>query len=432
MICFVRARLAGAFLLACFLAADFAYPQSPAKSTNPTTPSAEIRPFRIDVKDEVLDDLKARLARTRWPDQIDGTGWEYGVDLAYMKELVAYWRDKYDWRVHERKLNALPQFTTDLDGVTLHFLHVRSKEKDATPLVITHGWPGSVVEFMKIIGPLTDPVAHGGKAEDAFHVVCPSLPGFGFSSKPKERGWSSQRMAETIAKLMARLGYSRYVAQGGDWGAGVTRWLAANDGGHCLGGHSNFPAGNTPTDDPMRGVTAKELERHQARIRELNDHRAYGAIQGTRPLTLGYGLNDSPAALAAWVVDKFWAWSDHGGNLEKSFSKDELLTNVMVYWVTETMPSSVRIYYESQHNLPRPPSMTPFTVSGKPAPMGFALFPKEINVPPRAWVERQMGGKLFHWTEMPRGGHFAALETPDLLVDDIRLFARKLHEGAKK
>jgi pimeloyl-ACP methyl ester carboxylesterase len=395
----------------------------------PATPNAEaerVQPFKIALPDSVLSDLKDRLARTRWPDQIDETGWEYGVPVAYMKELVEHWRTKYDWRGQEKSLNRLDQFVTTIDGLDVHFVHVRSKEKNALPLVIVHGWPGSFVEFHKIIGLLTDPVAHGGKAEDAFHVVCPSLPGFGFSSKPKERGWNMQRMAEVIAKLMARLGYERYGAQGGDWGSGITRWLAANDGGHCLGGHSNFPSGSQPTEDPMRGVSAKELERFQQRRKELTDQYAYGAIQGTRPLTLGYGLNDSPAGLAAWIVDKFWAWSDHGGKLDNSFTKDELLTNVMIYWVTESMPSSTRIYYESSHNLPRPKSMTPFERSGKPAPIGFALFPKEINVPPRAWVERSMGGKLEHWTEMPRGGHFAALEQPQLLVDDIRTFFRKV------
>ena len=348
------------------------------------------------------------------------------MPLASKKELAKHWQTKYDWRAHEKKLNGLVQFTTRIDGIDLHCMDVRSKEKNAVPLVITHGWPGSFVEFQKIIGPLTDPVAHGGKAEDAFHVVCPSLPGFGFSSKPPEGGWSVQRMAEVIAKLMARLGYERYGAQGGDWGSGVTRWLANNDGGHCIGGHSNFPSANQPMDDPMRGVTEKELERFQNRRKELTDQYAYGAIQGTRPLTLGYGLNDSPAGLAAWIVDKFWAWSDHQGKLDNSFTKDELITNVMIYWVTETIPSSTRIYFESSHNLARPKSMTPFQSTGKPAPIGFTLFPKEINVPPRAWVERAMGGKLAHWTEMPRGGHFAAMEQPKLLVDDVRAFFRKL------
>ncbi|MEX0712325.1 MAG: epoxide hydrolase [Pirellulales bacterium] len=386
----------------------------------------EIKPFKIHVEDAVLEDLHQRLARTRFPDQIEDSGWTHGVDVAFMKELVTYWRERYDWREQERRLNDFDQFTTEIDGVSLHFIHVRSKHADALPLVLTHGWPGSVAEFHKIIGPLADPEQHGGTAEEAFHVVCPSLPGFGFSSKPAQPGWSSQRMAESIAKLMARLGYDRYGAQGGDWGSGVTRWLASADGEHCVGGHSNFPPGSPPADDPQRDVAPHELERYQERAKELNDHRAYAAIQATRPLTLGYGLNDSPAGLAAWVVDKFWAWSDHGGDLESVYTKDELLTNVMIYWVTETMPSSARIYFESQHNNPRPPSMTPFRSSGKSSPIGFALFPKEINVPPRAWVERSVGASLVHWTEMPRGGHFAALEQPGLLTDDIRKFFRPL------
>ncbi len=385
-----------------------------------------LRPFTLRIPESVLRDLRDRLARTRWPDELDGAGWDYGVPLATVKALVEHWRTKYDWRAQERKLNSLPQFTTTIDGLDLHFVHLRSKHPNALPLLLVHGWPGSFVEFTKVIGPLTDPVAHGGKAEDAFHVVVPSLPGFGFSSKPKERGWSSQRMAETFAKLMARLGYERYGAQGGDWGGGIVRWLAQADGQHCVGSHSNFPTGSQPMDDPMRGVAPRELERHQQRQRELNNHTAYGAIQGTRPQTLGYGLNDSPAGLAAWIIDKFWAWSDHGGKLEASFSKDELLTNVMVYWVTQTMPSSTRIYFESRQNQPRPSAMTPFQTSGRPSPMGFALFPKEINVPPRAWVERAIGPSLIHWTAMPRGGHFAAMEAPELLVDDVRVFFRKV------
>lgn len=385
-----------------------------------------IQPFQVRVEEAILADLKDRLARTRWPDELDQAGWDYGVPLAYLRDLTEHWRERYDWRRHEAAINAFPQFIARMEGVDLHFLHVRSKHEKATPLVLVHGWPGSVWEFHKIIPLLTDPTAHGGTGEDAFHVVCPSLPGFGFSGKPRERGWSNNRMAEVIAKLMARLGYKRYGAQGGDWGGGIVRWLASVDGGHCIGAHSNFPGASRPTDDPMRGVTQAEIDRLTRRNIELNDHKAYGAIQGTRPQTLGYGLNDSPAGLAAWIIDKFWAWSDHGGSLDNSFSKDDLLTNIMIYWVTQSMPSSTRIYFESQHNPPRPPSLPPFQGSGKPSPVGYALFPKEINVPPRAWVERGHGAPLFHWTEMPRGGHFAALEQPGLLAEDVRLFFRKI------
>lgn len=386
-----------------------------------------LRPFKVAVPETVLTDLRERLARTRWPDELDNAGWDYGVPRAYVQELCAYWAGRYDWRKQEEALNALPQFVTKVDGIDLHFIHVRSKHEKATPLILVHGWPGSIWEFHKIIPMLVDPEAHGGKAEDAFHVVVPSLPGFGFSGKPAERGWSSQRMAESLAKLMARLGYDRYGAQGGDWGGGIVRWLATGDGGHCIGAHSNFPGANRPTDDPMRGVTQAEIDRLQQRNNELNDHKAYGAIQGTRPQTLGYALNDSPSGLAAWITDKFWAWSDHDGKLENSFSKDDLLTNIMIYWVTQSMPSSVRIYYESQHNQPKPASMAAFATSGPPAPVGYALFPKEINVPPRGWVERSQG-PLFHWTEMPHGGHFAALEQPRLLADDVRVFFRKVRE----
>lgn len=376
-----------------------------------------IRPFRIHVEDAVLRDLKDRLARTRWPDPIDGTTWEYGTDLHYMKDLIRYWQEKYDWRAHERQLNELPQFTTEIDGLPIHFVHVRSKEKNALPLVIIHGWPGSFYEFYKIIGPLTDPVAHGGKSEDAFHVVCPSLPGFGFSGKPQTPGWSVSRMSDTIAKLMARLGYTRYAAQGGDWGSSVANWLGGFDAEHVVGVHLNFQGGGVPNvPDPWAGVTPDEKQRFEKRQAELNNHRAYGAIQGSRPQTLGFALNDSPSGLAAWIVDKFWAWSDHKGNLDNSFTKDELLTNIMIYWVTETPASAARIYFERQ-----------FYNGGRSqgrVPVGVALFPKEINVPPRKWVEKQYN--LTHWTEMPRGGHFAALEAPELLVEDVRKFFGKL------
>lgn len=378
---------------------------------------ANITPFKIAIDEAVLTDLKQRLARTRFPDEIDASEWDYGVKLGYMKELVAYWQTDYDWRKHERMLNEFEQFTTDIDGLSIHYIHVRSKEKNALPLVLTHGWPGSIYEFYKVIGPLTDPVSHGGKAEDAFHVVCPSLPGFGFSDKPRERGYSVSRMADIVAKLMARLGYEKYGAQGGDWGAGVSNWLGRYDSEHAIGVHINFPSGSPPMKgDPWEGITPAERQRYEKRNQELQNQKAYGAIQGTRPQTLGFALNDSPAGQAAWIIDKFWVWSDHGGNLENSFTKDELLTNVMLYWVTQSGPSSARIYFEREQ-------YTGDRKSGR-APVGVALFPKEINVPPRKWVEAQYN--LIQFTEMPKGGHFAALEQPGLLVDDVRTFFRKV------
>jgi pimeloyl-ACP methyl ester carboxylesterase len=383
-------------------------------------PDESVRPFRIDVDQAVLDDLQERLARTRWPDAIDGSGWDYGIDLGYMKDLVEHWRTKYDWRVEERRLNEFPQFKTNIDGLDIHFIHQRSKHEGALPLIIVHGWPGSFVEFTKIIGPLTDPEAHGGRVEDAFHVVCPSLPGFGFSDKPREPGWSVNRMSDPMAKLMARLGYTRYGAQGGDWGAGVSRWLGNFDAEHVAGVHLNFLGASAPPgDDPFAAVPPAERERMEKRRQELQNHYGYSAIQGSRPQTLGFALVDSPAGQAAWIIDKFWAWSDHGGDLDRSFTKDELLTNVMIYWVTQTGPSSARIYFERQ-------PWNGGRRSGQ-APLGFALFPREINVPPRKWLETQH--KLVHFTEMPRGGHFAAMETPELLVEDVRKFFRERRDA---
>jgi epoxide hydrolase len=394
-----------------------------AAPTTPTLPHTslqdkpkkadEITPFRIKADDKELKDLTERLARTRFPDQIEDAGWDYGVELGYLKEVVAYWKDKYDWRAWEKKLNAMPQFVTEIDELKIHFVHVRSKEKAAKPLLLVHGWPGSFVEFYKVVGPLTDPVAHGGKAEDAFHVVVPSLPGFGFSGKPTKKGWSMSRMSVVMAKLMSRLGYERYGVQGGDWGAGVARWLGTYDSEHVIGIHVNFPSGGpADKDDPYKGVPDEEKKRYEKRREELKNHYGYSAIQGTRPQTIGYALNDSPSGLAAWIIDKFWAWSDHKGKLENSFTKDELLTNVMIYWLTQTPASSARIYFERQQ----------YTGGRKagPVPVGVALFPKEINVLPRKWIEAQY--RPVHYTEMPRGGHFAALETPDLLVKDVRKF----------
>jgi pimeloyl-ACP methyl ester carboxylesterase len=375
-----------------------------------------IVPFRIQVPDAVLSDLKQRLARTRFPGEIAGSEWDYGTNLGYLKELVAYWRDKFDWRAAERRLNQFDQFTTNIDGLDIHFVHQRSKDPKALPLAVTHGWPGSVAEFTKIIGPLTNPAAHGGNAADAFHVVAISLPGFGFSGKPAERGYGPERIAGIIAKLMARLGYTRYGLQGGDWGSAISRFAALNDASHVAGLHINFCLAGPPpgVKDPNEGVTPIELERSRARQAFFETERGYFLEQSTKPQTIGSALDDSPAGLAAWIVEKFRSWSDSDGNVERHFTKDDLLTNITIYWVTQTATSSARIYYENQRAKPAQGRVQ--------VPTGCAVFPKEINIPPRRWVEAQYN--LTRWTEMPRGGHFAALEEPELLVEDMRAFFR--------
>ena len=413
---------AAAVAFAGSLALAMASGQAPRLSAQtPGRPAADaqaIVPFKIHLDEEVLRDLRQRLARTRFPDEVPGTGWDYGTDLAYLKELVAYWRDKYDWRAAERRLNELEQFTTTIDGLQIHFIHQRSKQPGAMPLAITHGWPGSIFEFTKVIGPLTDPERFGGRAGDAFHVVAISLPGFGFSGHPTDRGYSPERMAKIIATLMARLGYTRYGVQGGDWGGIISRLVALNDASHVAGLHLNFCIGGAPPGgDPNAGVPPSELERMQARNAYMENERAYQQIQATKPQTLGYGLNDSPAGLAAWIVEKFRAWCDCDGNVEKKFTKDELLTNITVYWVTQTITSANRYYYEGRHT----PSAAVRRVD---VPTGCARFPRELNLPPRRWVEALYNVR--RWTDMPQGGHFAALEQPDLLVDDIRAFFRDL------
>lgn len=404
-------------VLLCAAADGSVHAQSSVRAAESPTSDA-IVPFTIQVKDEVLADLKERLARARFPDEIPGTAWDYGTNLDYLKALVTYWRQTFDWREQERRLNQFEQFKTNIDGLNIHFIHRRSAQANALPLVITHGWPGSFVEFTKIIGPLTDPVRSGGRPEDAFHIVAISLPGFGFSDKPRERGYSPERMARIIATLMARLGYTRYGAQGGDWGANISRWLAINDASHVIGMHSNFCNAGPPAgvQDPNAGVPPAELERMRERQAFMENERGYFNIQATKPQTAGYGLNDSPAGLAGWIVEKFRTWCDCDGDVEQKFTKDELLTNITLYWVTETIASSMRIYYENQRATAPAARVT--------VPVACALFPKELLLPPRRWVEAR--DNLTRWTEMPRGGHFAAMEQPDLLVEDIRAFFRTL------
>jgi pimeloyl-ACP methyl ester carboxylesterase len=378
----------------------------------------KIEPFRIAVSDAVLTDLRERLARTRFPDEIPGSGWDYGTELAYLRELVAYWRERYDWRAAETRLNALPQFRAEVDGLGIHFIHVRGKGPKPFPLVITHGWPGSVAEFEAIIPLLTDPAAHGGDPADAFDVVCPSMPGYGFSDHPRTPGMEPEVIAGLWAKLMQGLGYPRFGAQGGDWGAMVTTYLGARHAGAVPGIHLNMVVAFPPDPaNPADGLTQDELIPLMQAQQFFKTETGYQQIQGTKPQTLSYGLNDSPAGLAAWIVEKFRTWSDCGGEIERRFSKDQLLTNIMLYWAPETANSSCRLYCETMRAAKFPP--TGFRVE---VPTACALFPGEIFRPPRAWVEKLYN--VQRWTPMPAGGHFAAMEEPALLVDDVRAFFR--------
>ena len=375
----------------------------------------EIRPFRIDIPQGDLDDLRARLARTRWPDQLDGTGWDYGIPLSYVRDLAGYWTAGYDWRAHERRLNDFPQFTTVIDRQRVHFLHVRSPEPHAVPLIMTHGWPGSFVEFTKVIGPLTDPRAHGGDPADAFDLVIPSIPGYGFSGPTREPGWNVRRIAVAWDQLMTRLGYDRYGAQGGDWGSSISRDLGIVAPGHVIGVHLNMLISMRPTDE----TDLTEAER--ARLERMRQFRAtgagYSAIQSTRPQTLAYGLTDSPAGQLAWIVEKFREWTD-GDMPEDAVDREQMLTNVSVYWLTGTAGSSARLYYENA----RVRGWGPPEKSA--APTGVAVFPYEIAPPVRRFAEQS--NNIVHWSEFDRGGHFAAMEEPDLLVADVRDFFRRL------
>jgi len=375
--------------------------------------SQAIRPFKIEVPDAVLADLRERLARTRWPDQIPGTGWEYGTELAYLKELCETWHTSYDWRTHEAALNRWPQFTTTIDGQNLHFVNAKSKHADAFALILTHGWPGSVVEFQKLLPLLVDPA----DGRDAFHVVCPSLPGYGFSGPTHERGWDPERIARAEVELMRRLGHARYGAQGGDWGAIVTSWIGKLDPAHCAGIHLNMLIAPPPPDAKPEALAPDEQQRLARASGFQSEGTGYQAIQGTKPQTLAYGLTDSPAGLAGWIVEKFRAWADCKGDVESVFTRDELLTNVMVYWLTGTINSSTRLYYEMRKS-----ARLPFADGRIEVPTGVAVFPKELYNAPRAWAERYYDVR--HWSVFPAGGHFAAMERPAELAADLRKFFR--------
>jgi microsomal epoxide hydrolase len=383
--------------------------------------SEAIEPFEIQIPQDVLDDLAERLSRTRLPDAIEGSGWDYGTDRAYLEELCEYWREKFDWRAQEARLNRFDHFRTQLDGQNLHFIHAPSKHEDALPLLLIHGWPGSIFEFSKVIEPLSDPEAFGGSAADAFHVVCPSIPGYAFSGPTTQPGWSAVRVADAFAALMARLGYSCYGAQGGDWGGIITALLGERDPDHLAGIHMNLaiPVPPAGVENPMEMLTPEEAADVAAFGQFQKDEMGYFQIQSSKPQTLGYALNDSPAGLAAWLVEKFRTWSDCDGDVERRFSKDDLLTTIMIYWATGTIGSSIRLYCESARA----------GTLGVPAdrvdvPTAFAIFPREVFIAPRPWVESRFN--VVRWTEMASGGHFAAFEEPELLVQDVRSFFRDL------
>jgi pimeloyl-ACP methyl ester carboxylesterase len=377
--------------------------------------SEAISPFTLAIPQADLDDLKARLGRTRWPDRETVEDWSQGAPLAKVQALCAHWREKYDWRRCEGRLNALGQYKTTLDGLSIHFLHVRSKHENAMPLLITHGWPGSVIEFMKVIGPLTDPTAHGGKAEDAFHVIAPSLPGYGFSEKPRETGWGVPRIAMAWIGLMQRLGYERWVAQGGDWGAAVTTAIGLIRPPGCAAIHVNMPL-LFPTPEAAAGATPAELKSLASMQFYQEKDSGYSKQQATRPQSLGYGLVDSPAGQAAWIYEKMYAWTDNKGVPEDALSMDEMLDNIMLYWLPGTGASSARLYWES---------FASFASIKLEAPVGVSIYPKEIFRPSRRWAERQMSN-IIHWNELDRGGHFAAWEQPELYVGEVRECFRKV------
>jgi pimeloyl-ACP methyl ester carboxylesterase len=382
-----------------------------------------IRPFRIEVPQADLTDLADRLARTRWPDELPGAGWGRGVPLGYLEELAGYWRDGYDWRANEARLNQLPQFTTTIDGQTIHFLHVRSPEPDALPLLVVHGYPSSIVEFTRIVGPLTDPRAHGGGAGDAFHLVVPSLPGFGFSTPVRQPGWEVARTTGAFAELMDRLGYRRYGAHGGDIGAGVAGILGTAHADRVAGVHTTADARSVALAGQYFQLPPDLAEADRVRVEERQrlwaDAKAYLDLQSTRPQTLAYALTDSPTGQLAWIVEKFKEWTDDKADLpEDAVDRDQLLTNVSIYWFTRSGASAARFIYEGAHAGPDW-GAAPAT---PPAPQGLALFGGDDLL--RRVLDPEH--KIEQWSEYERGGHFPAMEVPDLLVDDVRRFFRRV------
>ncbi|HJM28593.1 MAG: epoxide hydrolase [Acidimicrobiales bacterium] len=375
---------------------------------------SEIKPFTINISEEQLVDLRDRINNTRWAEQECVEDWTQGIPLTYVREVADYWANQYDWREREEYLNSFDHYQTNINDLDIHFIHQQSPHPDAYPLIITHGWPGSIVEFHKVIQPLVDPTAHGGNAEDAFHVICPSLPGYGFSGKPSISGWGVEKIAETWDQLMVRLGYENYGAQGGDWGAAVTTQIGRNVG-HCDGIHINMPIGR-PTPESLQDPTDEEKSALEGLTYYQEWDSGYSKQQSTRPQTLGYGLVDSPVGQMAWIIEKFWSWMDCDGHPENTLTRDELLDNVMLYWLTASGASSARLYWESFGSFGGGEKVE--------IPTGVASFPKEIIRSPRRWCEESYN--ITHWTTMPEGGHFGAFEQPEIFVKDLRLFFKTI------
>lgn len=385
-----------------------------------------MRPFRVEIPQASIDDLRRRIAATRWPASLPGPGWERGVPMAYLKELAEYWRTRYDWRAAERRMNEYPQYVTTIDGVDVHFLHARSAYPDAVPLILTHGWPGAFTEYLGVIDALTDPVRHGGEPQDAFHVVVPSLPGYGFSSAPREPGWDTERVARAWAVLMARLGYDRYFVQGEDWGGPISFRLGLADPEHVAGVHVTMLVTAPPQDDPA--AIAALSEEDQARLAFAMAFEQTGTgwrkIQSTRPLTLAYGLTDSPVGQLAWIVEKFKEWADTTDRPEDAINRDDFLTIASIYWFTGSAGSSAQLYYESSHTTEKflRTWLGPWPLT---MPVGVAYFAGDVARPVRRLAEGILP-TLCHWSEFDRGGHFAALEQPRTFVTDLRAFVRSV------
>ncbi len=410
-----------------------------AHANSPTAVASgdAIMAFKITVSEAVLRDLRRRLSNARFADELTDANWDYGTNVAYLKNLVQYWRDTYDWRAQEKKLNRFEQFKTVIDGIDIHFIHQRSKRPDAMPLLLLNGWPSSIVEYEKVIGPLTDPVAYGGRAEDSFDVIVPSMPGFGFSGKPRERGYEPERIARMWVQLMARLGYTHYGVHGSDWGSGIATRMSLDDPAHIGGLHlAGCGGAQAPPAAPVATPAAAPAVNRNV---DAAHNLGYQEIQSTKPQTLGQRLSDSPVGLASWILEKWYGWSDHDGDLEKVFSKDEVLTNIMIYWVTNSGASSARIYYESRHMLGTlAPTSFPRPEGRVTVPTGCGAFPSQYDRrgmptatdPAAARQSAESRYRIIHFTTMPRGGHFPGLEQPKLWPDDLREFFRILRGDA--